>query len=638
MKKIGKVFVFFTLLFFSSSLFGVEKISVLGTVSGNPVSAGVPFEFTISVSSPDSVSVSEPRLPDLGTLSLEQKMTSSSSQAIQTDEGLSISITKSYIFTLIAPRPGDYKIEPAQIVVNGEAFLTKPILLKAVQGSAPSRPSQAPQWRGGVPNQDLEGEDIDVFSQLLRRFPRSGMGQRPQQQAINPDEAFFIQLDIDKIEAYVGEQITASFYLYTRGNLREFDVLKYPSLKGFWKEDIELATALNFQNDVINGVVYRKALIASYALFPIKAGTLVVDSMKAKATVSLESDFGFGFGRAYTYTKASRPVTIKAQEIPKEGLPADFTGAVGAFDVSAQLDQSTVPVNQPLSLRIKIKGQGNAKLIELPSLSLPAGIEIYDTKKDGKFFKDGTSVKDFEVLLIPREPGAVTIAPLTFSMFNPQTRSYYRQTTPEMKFTVTGAASAPTQAKVDAFKSSGETKAEATPFQPSVVFAWSNTANLVSVVTSPLSYLSILGLWLLGLIAKIWLEFGRDQRKVSLRKHLREKVKMAQKLANKSQFREANTQLLNNVYSVLGILSGQGGAHREIEAMLQFCPPSVRRELGDELRALVGELQSLAFAPEELVKADLNLKKVKESSKRVSQLLESAIDLGLDQGTVLRDS
>ena len=64
----------------------------------------------------------------------------------------------------------------------------------------------------------------------------SGAGESGE--AIDPKDAFFIQAEVDKSEAYVGEQVTASWYLYTRGMIRDLDTLKYPALKGFWKEDI----------------------------------------------------------------------------------------------------------------------------------------------------------------------------------------------------------------------------------------------------------------------------------------------------------------------------------------------------------------------------------------------------------------
>ncbi len=159
----------------------------------------------------------------------------------------------------------------------------------------------------------------------MRQLP----GMQPGQPAINPDEAFFIQAEVDKNRAYVGEQVTVSFFLYTREETnsghRHFEV---PDLKGFWKEELEMATRLNFEQVVLRNIVYQRALLVSYALFPIRAGQARIDPYKAKCTVLTPTNFGFG--RPYQFTKASREIAIEVLDVPSEGRPANFTGAVGA--------------------------------------------------------------------------------------------------------------------------------------------------------------------------------------------------------------------------------------------------------------------------------------------------------------------
>jgi len=47
-----------------------------------------------------------------------------------------------------------------------------------------------------------------------------------------------VYLDLDKTEVYEGEQVTANWSIYTRGSLESLDRVKFPDLKGFWKEII----------------------------------------------------------------------------------------------------------------------------------------------------------------------------------------------------------------------------------------------------------------------------------------------------------------------------------------------------------------------------------------------------------------
>jgi hypothetical protein len=58
---------------------------------------------------------------------------------------------------------------------------------------------------------------------------------------------------------------------------------------------------------------------------------------------------------------------------------------------------------------------------------------------------------------------------------------------------------------------------------------------------------------------------------------------------------------MNCLYSVLGEVSGQGGANQELEKLLQKSPPSVRRDLSEDLETLLQYFETLSFAPEEVI-------------------------------------
>src|SRR5690606_33644425 len=141
-----------------------------------------------------------------------------------------------------------------------------------------------------------------------------------------------------------------------QNNLTNFEPIQYPALRGFWKEDIEIATRLNFTNVVINGMPYRKALLVSYALFPIKPGTATIDSYKMRATAIMSSAFGV-FGKPYTFTKVNPPVKVQVLPVPTQNQPSDYSGAVGSFDIKASVDRTTVAANEPFSLKIRFQGR-----------------------------------------------------------------------------------------------------------------------------------------------------------------------------------------------------------------------------------------------------------------------------------------
>jgi hypothetical protein len=454
-KKIGRLFIYFIGTFIMMVAMTSQLVRANASLSlevdQSEVAIGQTLTLSVVVSTESDAQVDEPRIPDLEGFKLQNVWSQfSTSSRMEIINGKSQFTTKKqtvFNYLLEAQKSGLFSIGPFVVNVGGKKLQSESIQLRVLnsgtQRSQPQKGRPRPQ-----PFSLDEEEAIDPFSaqddmfeqllkqreQLLKQFNRQfgggmsppsnsqGGGPSQRQMDINTKEAFFIYAEVDKSEVYVGEQVTVSWYVYTRGQMETLDRLKFPTLKGFWKEIIEEVPALRFEDEIVNGVAYKKALLASHALFPIKPGNVVVDEFKVRSKVRILENFGLG--PAYTYTKSSKAFTIKVKDLPVDGKPKDFSGAVGDFSVRSFVDNPQVQQNQPFSLKIRFEGEGNAKLIELPTLNLPAELEIYDTKTDSKFFKNGTSYKEFDVVLIPRKMGSLTIPQLDFSFFNPKTANY----------------------------------------------------------------------------------------------------------------------------------------------------------------------------------------------------------------------
>ena len=521
--------------------------------------------------------------------------------------------SRSFTYQLIVGKKGEVTIPALPFKIDGYTHRTQPLTFTVSGERPPNRRGRGAGGGSGVPPDlfdqlDSQTDRLDqmeeIFNQMLQRplgQPRPTPG-RPgsrvnpdgvEQKPTNPDDAFFIQATTDKRKAYVGEQITANFYLVTRGQVRDIDTLRYPDLKGFWKEDLEMATRLNFEPIVIDGVQYQRALLVAYALFPIHAGKAVLDGYRAKCTVLTPS--AFGFGRAYQFTKESQPIEIEVLD-PPAPKPDDFTGAVGQYRTQASFEPPTGSVNQPITLRVRFEGQGNAKLIELPKLKLPEGFEIYETKSQAKFAKDGSSHKDFEVLIIPRQPGRFHVAPVAISVFDPQTKAYVSAASAPLEISVTGRATTPDPTGPDGVDGAPKSAPEPSgPKLPDLAgergtppFARS-TLWILTAVAYALS--------LVAIGALIYRAVKRRPRKASLAALVRARVARTRALAAQRQWRRVGVELTNGVYLILGHLSEQGGASHELERLLERTPPSVRSELGQSLKDLLARCETLSFAP-----------------------------------------
>lgn len=592
------------LCFFSVNVWA--KVEVRSFFDRDEAAVGDTFTFTVAVSSSESVGVEKPQLPSVPGLELLNQWSGSESRSSFTNGKFAVERTQTFNYLFEVSKTGEITIPPVNVVVDGKSIASNEAKLKVLAQN--QRPSNRRQQQQQGPDDEIE----DLFSMFLQRrgLPgqmRPGMGG--QVQPGKPEEAFFVRGVVDKQNVYVGEQITASWYLYTRGQIRDLDTLKYPTLSGFWKEEIEMATRLNFEQEVINGVPYQRALLVSYALFPIKAGTSKVDSYKARCTVIAPTNFGFA--QPYVYTKASPEIPIQVTALPMEGRPEHFSGAVGSFRVRASLDQTSVPANQPVSLKIRFEGRGNAKSIDLPSVTWPNSLEFYDQKSDSKFSRDGSSFKEFEVILIPREQGHFEIPPISTSYFDPDKKQYVRIQTEKLSLNVTPGGSAP-QNSVDG----GQPKAAAKE-APLTAPSFMNVAQYPSLLTKQFSktFWALAFIALIGLISAYAFFSLKSAPKRNLSNELLKRLKKAKALASDSQkhnhWREFGVELTNILYQALGELSGHGGAVSNIDTLFATCPVSFRKNEEANLRKIMEKLEVLSFAPESVVG---NLKDPKELS------------------------
>lgn len=650
------------------------KVTVQATVDRNQMGVGDSFTLIVSVISDQAVEVQEPRAPDLDGFELlnSWQSTSTSQRLVSTSSGMQFEVQRRKDFNyLLAPRrKGNYSVGAFEAVVDGKVYNTQPITISVGEsgGGAPSagrgqqpRRQIMPPGFGNGPSQDMLDEmdraEEELFNQLLQRrqrggtpgqvYPPGGGGNSlnqpdPQFRSLpkNPNEAFFIQVEVDKTEVYEGEQVTASWYIYTRGQMESLDRLKFPDLRGFWKEIIEEVPSIQFSEEIINGVPYKKALLASHALFPIKAGTAVIDEYKIKSKVRMPTQgfSGFGFGQAYEYTKSSQRVKINVKPLPLEGRPKDFSGAVGQFDVQATVENPNVLVNQPFSLKVRFEGQGNAKLIEFPAVEWPKNVEVYDTKSDAKFFKNGRSYKEFEVLLIPREEGELKLPSISVGTFDPQSKKYVNRQTQELNLRVDANPNAPSGALGSTLPGGADKAATPTgkannlsgQVLPDLILSWEQPSKF-NVASQPLFWPGVYALISLILLWRSKVELGWGRRRQNLRDLITKRYKKLESRIKKNDYRGIGAEMTNIFNLVLGSISGQEAAGLELDRMLERIPPSLRREYGEALKKQYEVFQVMSFAPENMLGSYKEPQVVQKEVDAAKSLLQKLINSNPEQ-------
>jgi hypothetical protein len=583
------------------------EATVTSTVDRDVLAPGDTLTLSVSVDSEGSPQIGQPRWPDFQNFEVINTWSGTEVQSVFENGRFLTKKRQTFNLQILAQRAGVFEVGAVEVAVDGQAYRTKPLKV-TVREDAPAtqaRPRRnAPAFPGFPSEDEISGLD-DMFNQLLkdrmRRFgQRQGVGSGIDDGAdINAPDIFFLDVEVDKDKVYVGEQVTVNFYLYTRGRISDIDTLKYPVLAGFWKEDIELATRLNFSPVIRKGVQYNRALLASYALFPIKPGIAKIDPYRAKCTIVSGNPFAGAGTRQLT--KESAAVNITVSPLPEAGKPADFLGAVGRFTLEVKGDTLHPKVNQPVTVTVRFQGQGNAKLIELPKLQLPPALELYDTKNEAKFFKDGTSFKQFDMLVIPRQAGPSQIPGLSVSLFDPDKKQYYTLTSEPLTLDVAPAdPGAPAPAPPSNFSKtgSGEGNAPVKLSLPPVLAQYDGPpSGLRGASSAEAIWFSAYALVILGLTWLSRRELGWGQRKQTLRRLILRRIENMKTLLKKGEHQRAASEALNLIYRVLGEVSQSGGGSKDIQGLLRTAPPSFRKENETRLLSLVGELEVFAYAP-----------------------------------------
>ncbi len=664
MKKIGNLLIYLYILLSCLSLTAAEVESkVKASVDRDQMGIGDSFTLTVRVQSNEDFDGKEPQLPALNNLELlnawaDGKSSSTRMSFVNGQSSYTKSVAQDFHYMLSPKKEGKLVIAVIDVQINGKTYKTQPLQIAVAeeyrnggnkqrpQKGSSGRPQLIPGFDDDQPSDDSFADENDPFAQLLkqkekifdqlRRGGFGGAGNGPgggggtgNQQPIpqrkldaNTNEAFFIYLDTDLTEAYEGQQITANWYIYVKGSILSLNHAKFPDLKGFWKEIIEEVPNLQFTPEIVNGIPYQKSILASHALFPIKAGTAVIDPFVIKAKTQMP------MGQPHEWTKSSKRLSIKVLPLPIEGKPLNFSGAVGSFSASIHVDGNQFPAQQPFSVKVRFEGSGNAKLIDLPNIPWPEGLEIFDTKSESKFFKNGQSYKEFEVLLIPRKTGDVTIPAIEFSHFDPLQKKYITTATEPVKLKIVAGTATANSVKASGAIAAAENAQNEVKFQSQPEFEVPESSFWIGPARWN-AYLGIFAVAVLAMLLNFFRQLQPLNQKPALNIIINKKIKTLQENLATSNFRQVGIEGVNLTYTLAAYLSGQTAANQEWADLIDKMPTKMKENFLTSLSSIFEYFQLLGFAPEAIHQSLIQSKGVSaeiEKLKKMAGEIEAAIN------------
>ena len=338
--------------------------------------------------------------PQMPTFSIFEVYSQGRSSNISIVNG-QVSSSVTYRYLLLPTKPGTFSIDRVAVVYNNKRYKGNEVHLTVLKsGSSVSR-------------------------QLEDRAADEEGGTRD----------YFLEADVDKRSPFVNEQVTLTLKFYIGVQHYGSPELSEPTTTGFWTEVLGNKAAYY---QVINNRKY-KVIERKYALFPTQTGELTVGRAAIRTTVAAKSRrrdpfgaFGDFFGRGVEVTVRSQPIKLKVRPLPEKGRPADFTGTIGAFSLSARADKREVEVNQPVTVTIRISGTGNIKSIAEPVIPQLDEFRIYKASTNESISKLKDKIggaKIYEEVFIPRRPGDLEIPALKYSYFDLKSRQYKYLTT-----------------------------------------------------------------------------------------------------------------------------------------------------------------------------------------------------------------
>lgn len=332
---------------------------------------------------------------------------------------ITVQRTESTVYVLHPRRAGTLKISGIQMTINGKTVRAADIEIEVHPSGTKLAQQGSGTGTGYPPRSKLPGGGVHAPTQYA--------------------STLFLRAEPSKLKVYKGEQVILTYALYTRVQVRNVQVERYPNPTGFLKEDIDiplLRGRLDYTPAVVNGHEYRRAVLAQYAIYPLKDGTLPIDTFTAKFSflperAGLDQDDPIAMFSQFltsmqvtTETRSSDRVSIEVLPLPGAGQPADFSGLVGDFDITAVADKTTVKAGEPINVKVKVEGKGHAGSLEHLPVHWPQDFELYEDKSNTQFYKTGQSERLFEYMVIPKTKGHFEIPSIELSMFNPDSHAY----------------------------------------------------------------------------------------------------------------------------------------------------------------------------------------------------------------------
>jgi hypothetical protein len=299
-------------------------------------------------------------------------------------------------FFLTPKAKGTFTIQAAKIDYKGKKYYSKPITIEITDSRTNSNPNAS--------NNDS-------------RLVGNGV---------------FLIAETDKKTAYVNEVVSVIYKIYfdPTTSITNVFVNKAPTFNNFWSQ-FESNNNPRPYLEVYDGKEYGVIEFRKALLIPLKAGNQTLEPLTLNLDLKIENPNAGFFNNRYSIINQNitcRPKKIEVKALPENNKPAQFTNAVGTFELNVIPNKKQIKFGESLDLKVELIGKGNLNLINLPRVENTPELEIFEPKHQENITSSvatgmiGNTADIYTI--VPQLKGKMTLKPITFSYFDTETNQY----------------------------------------------------------------------------------------------------------------------------------------------------------------------------------------------------------------------
>lgn len=349
------------------------------------------LQFTIQVENARE-EVRTDRLPDLRNLGvLSGPSVGRSTQMQMGPSGTVSSTTHTFTWSLRALGPGEAAIPPVTVRIGDKSYSTREVRFQVAAGSA-----DAPTRASGA----------------------------------DPSSQVYLQAELSEHEVYVGEPVLLTVTLLARPELGDLQWVDRPGFNRFWVEQVPTDPDRERYVTTVAGQEYMAYPLERRMLVPTGHGTVILDPYSLQVRLLGRRRGLFGRDQGPSLIRKSKPLELVVKALPLDGRPDSFSGAVGQFLMSAELDRSEAQVDDAVAFRVTVEGEGFLKPVQPPVLDPPPGLRLQEpNSEESNTIRSGRMIshKTWEWLVLPSTPGKIRLPEVRFSWFDPEAGAYREQ-------------------------------------------------------------------------------------------------------------------------------------------------------------------------------------------------------------------